>query len=166
MTRELAAVLVIAVLAAALGLMALGWHRRRRSQAGLGQLAPVPAELGAERLRTELLYLATTRADAPVDRIAVAGLGFRARTDLTVADAGLVLAMTGQPARFIPRDDLVGADRATWTIDRAVEPDGLALVRWRLGGTAVDSYFRPDDPAALVRAVRSIVPQSPESEAA
>ena len=54
--------------------------------------------------------------------------------------------------------DLVGVGRATWTIDRAVGNAGLVFVRFRLGSAEVDSYLRPDDPAALVEAIEALLP--------
>ncbi|MFW8746211.1 hypothetical protein, partial [Mesorhizobium japonicum] len=79
-----------------------------------------PADLGGVRRREHLFYVATTRADAPLDRIAVHGLGFRARAELTVADTGIRLDIAGEEPAFIPAADLVGVGRATWPIDRAV----------------------------------------------
>ncbi|WBU38655.1 PH-like domain-containing protein [Homoserinibacter sp. YIM 151385] len=167
MSREVAAVIVIAVIALALGLMALGWRRRRARQADLPELAAAPAdaELGDVHFAASALHVATTRSGDAYDRIAVRGLGFRSAADLTVADAGLVLALTGQPVRLIPVAALEGVARATWTIDRAVERDGLVRVTWRLGDARLDSDFRTEDPAALVRALGRILPAT-ESEAA
>jgi hypothetical protein len=56
---------------------------------------------------------------------------------------------------------LRGVGRATWAIDRVVEKDGLVLIRWTLGGDAVDSYVRLPDPAdaqSLVNAVERLIP--------
>jgi hypothetical protein len=54
---------------------------------------------------------------------------------------GLVVRIPGEDAVVFPAEGLE-AGRATWTIDRVVEADGLAMVRWRLAGRDVDSYFR------------------------
>lgn len=165
MTRELAGVLVIGVLVLALGLMALSWRLRRRRQAGLVEMEGVPAQLGDIRRTETVLYLSTTPAGAPTERIAVRGLGFRARCELTVADSGLVLGLAGEPDRFIPAAALTGVGRATWTIDRSVETDGLVVVGWTLGGTSLESNFRPEDPAALVAAIEPLVPLAPSPSA-
>ncbi len=139
--------------------MVAGWRARRRRQADVLRPAIPPAELGDVILSEDLLYVATTRADAPLDRIVVGGLGFRARAVITVAAAGIQLQLAGEPPAFLPRATLRGAGRATWTIDRVVGNDGLAFVRWDSGpGGALDSYFRSADPAALVDALEQLLP--------
>jgi hypothetical protein len=160
-TRELSAAIVFAILGLALALMLVGWLRRRRSQRGIAGFADVPDDLGAVLDEAEVLYLATTRPGAPYDRIAVHGLGFRSRGAMTVAERGILLDLAGSPRRFLPAADLRGVGRATWTIDRVVETDGLLLVGWRLGDEQLDSYFRADAPAALVAAISRIVPVDP-----
>lgn len=162
MDKVLDALVVLVILALAFTGMWVGWRARRRRQAGIPNLASPPADLGRVRRRDDLLYVATTRADAPLDRIAVHGLGFRARAELTVADAGIRLDIAGEAPVFIPAADLLGVGRATWTIDRAVSNAGLVFVRFRLGrgeaAAEVDSYVRPEDPAALVEAVEALLP--------
>lgn len=160
--KVLDALVVVVILALAFAGMWAGWRARRRRQAGIPSLAAPPADAGGVRRREHLFYVATTRADAPLDRIAVHGLGFRARAELTVTDTGIRLDIAGEEPAFIPASDLVGVGRATWTIDRAVSNAGLVFVRFRIGrgddATEVDSYLRPEDPAALVTAVEALLP--------
>jgi hypothetical protein len=158
------ALVVVVLVGLAFTGMWFGWRARRRRQADVPALAAPPADLGAIRRREDLFYVATTRADAPLDRIAVHGLGFRARTQLTVADGGVRLDIAGEHPAFIAAADLVGAGRATWTIDRAVSNAGLVFVRFRLGAAEVDAYVRPEDPAALVEAIETLLPADARSE--
>jgi hypothetical protein len=152
------AIAIIVVVGVVLWLLARSWRARAGRQATLGTLAPPPADLGTPAHTEDLLYVATTRAGAPLERIVVAGLGFRARAVVTVASAGVLLQLAGEEPGFIPRADIRGAGRATWTIDRAVNTDGLVFVRWVLGGAEVDSYLRPTDPEALAAALTALVP--------
>ncbi|TPW71035.1 hypothetical protein [Schumannella sp. 10F1B-5-1] len=163
MTRELIWAIVLVGFLAVVTLGILAWRRRARSQTGLDSTTPIPADLGAELLRDDLLYVATTRAGDPYDRIAVAGLGFRARTVVTVTDRGVLLELAGAPARWIPADDLRGAGRATWTIDRVVERDGLVLLGWTLAGDDVDTYLRSEQPAALLAALHRLAPATADA---
>ncbi|MFP7760503.1 hypothetical protein [Marisediminicola sp. LYQ134] len=158
--RVTPAVAVIVLLVVLLGLMVLGWRARQRRQATLPQPASVPADPGAELLSLEVFYVATTVSDSPLDRIAVRGLGFRARARVTVTDAGVVLAIPGENAAFLPAADISAVGRSTWTIDRVVERGGLVRVSWTLGDTAVDSFLRvadPDDPTELIDTIKTIM---------
>lgn len=146
-------------------LMVLGWRALRRRQGDVAGLAPVPREPGAAVLTEDLLYVATTRADAPLERIAVKGLGFRARAVLTVSSDGVMLDLAGGEPGFIPTAALRGVGRATWTIDRAVSNDGLVFVRWERDRSSLDSYFRSADPGALVAAIHQLIPTPSEAAA-
>jgi hypothetical protein len=137
--------LLAAVLLAAAGMLA-GWRRRVRAQGTLGPVRPVPADPGAPSVTAEVLYVATTLRDRPLERVVVQGLAMRSRATVQAFDAGLALALAGRDAVWIPAEDLTAVGRATYAIDRVVEPDGLLLVRWILGGTPVDTFLRP--PAA------------------
>lgn len=152
-------VVVVLILLIFVG-MFFGWRARQRRQASLVRALPVPRDIGDELISLELLYVATTLAGEPMNRVAVSGLGYRARASITVATAGIVLSLAGEPDAFIPRSELRGVERATWTIDRVVETGGLVCVSWMLGDTAVDSYLRvvqPPDPSALIAAIETIV---------
>ena len=171
------ALIVIAVIAVALVLMAIGWRNRRRRQAGLGPLPTPPAELGEILHEEDALYLATTRADAPLDRIAIRGLGFRAEARVTITASGVLLELVGESPLFIAASRLRGVGVATWTVDRGVEHDGLVFIRWALGDSAVettapdptvldttvlDTYLRSADSSALLAALDGLVPASPD----
>lgn len=156
MDRTLSTTIVVVVILLALAGMYLGWRARQRRQSSLPRLAAVPADVGTELFAGEVFYVATTVAGEPLNRIAVAGLGFRARASVAVFEHGLVLSIAGEPDAFIPARDLRGVERATWTIDRVVETGGLVLIAWTLGTTEVDSYLRvasPTDPTPLIDAI-------------
>jgi hypothetical protein len=159
---------VIAVLVLlALGLMVLGWRRRAARQGDIGAPLPVPATVGEASIRVPVLYVATTRADAPLDRVNVHGLGYRARGELALHPEGVVLALDGRDPWLVPVDDVRGSGRATWTIDRVVEEGGLVLLAWKLGDTPVDTYLRvtdasPDEAtSALLVALAGLAPGIP-----
>jgi hypothetical protein len=143
--------------------LGLGWRARRRRQAALPTLATPPSGLGPALAVADGFYVATTRADAPTDRIAVRGLGFRARATVAVHPEGVVLSIAGQPDAFVPTSSIAGVGRATWTIDRVVGKDGLVFVRWSLGDLLVDTNFRVSDPDALIAALTTIAPAPKEA---
>ena len=160
MDRTASTIIVITVILLAFVGMYVGWRARQRRQSALPRAASVPADAGDELFAVEALYVATTVAGDPLNRIAVSGLGFRARATVTVLEHGVVLSLAGEPDAYIPARDIRGVERATWTIDRVVETDGLVLIAWTLGSTNVDSYLRIADPAnplPLIDAVQSLL---------
>jgi len=146
MDRPAAAAIVLSILALLLVLMVLGWRARSRRQLHLTAPGGVSADAGAPRARFDGFYVATTIADDPLNRVVADRLGFRGRVQATVFDTGIELAIAGRDPLFIGADGIRGIDTATWAIDRVVEPDGLARIRWALDGPAglvdVDSYLR------------------------
>jgi len=173
MTREGALLVMVAV---ALVLLALGvWAWRRRTRRDGGYAAPV-GELPAGAIETGTvsgLYVATTRHDEPLERLAIRGLGFRSRVDVVLAGgaaSGVAIDLTGQPRLFIGADRIVSVDQATVAIDRVVEKQGLTRLSWRIDDeTVVDSYFRPQTSSAraLAEAIQSVLPptQTPGGDA-
>lgn len=160
MDRLLPAILIVLVVAAVFAALALTWRARTRKQADIGEPATPPADFGDPTFTDDLLYVATTRADAPLARVTVAGLGFRARAVVTTAPSGIVLDLAGRGPVFIPKAAIHGVGRATWTIDRVVDADGLIFVRWVLGTTELDSYLRSTEPDRLVTALTALAPEA------
>ena len=156
--------IVLVFLVLLLGLAALGWFTRTRRQAGIVPPQRPPASLGVVLGEFPGFYVATTIADDRFNRVAVHGLGFRARSEVIVAEAGIVVPIAGQRDTFIPRGDITAVAPATWTIDRVVETDGLTMVAWTLAETAVESYFRAENPEAFVAAAVSLAPLTTERD--
>lgn len=163
MDRLVPTLVVVGILVLFFAVLALGWRTRRRRQAQLPALDSPPAVLGTVLASDDGFYVATTRAESPTDRIAVSGLGFRARATIAVHQEGVVLGIAGQADAFIPTSAIDGVGRATWTIDRVVGRDGLVFVRWTLGDVLVDTNLRVADPDALVAALATIAPAKEEA---
>ncbi len=160
MTREGALLVTVAVALALLALGVWAWRRRMRRDSGLA--APVGEAPAGTPVRAVFpaLYVATTRHGEPLERLAVKGLAFRSRADVTVTDAGVAIDLTGQPRVFLAADRILDVAQSTVAIDRVVERDGLTRLDWRADdGTVVDSYFRPQDASAraLADAVSGIL---------
>ena len=160
MDRTASTIVVVVVILLALLGMLLGWRARRRRQSSVPPPPAVPAVLGVASYSAEMFYVATTMANEPLDRVNAKGLGFRGRATVTVVPEGVVLGIAGTPGSLIPAASIRSVDRATWTIDRVVERNGLVVIAWTLGDTDVDSYLRvaePADPIPLIDAVTALI---------
>lgn len=173
MDRTIPTVIVVVVVLGLLALMWRSWHKRSKRDASLEAGYPLPSAPARELASVPAFYVATTPRDLPLERLLIRGLGFRARAKLTVAESGILLAPAGEDAVFIPAKAIELLTRATWAIDRVVEPDGLLLLGWRLSASntanqsntaeakSIDSYFRIPDPAdfdVVNEAIRAIAP--------
>jgi hypothetical protein len=165
--RTQSTIIIVTVIVLAVALMAVGWARLRRRQRDIAAPRTVPSVRGESRVSVPVLYVATTRANAPLDRVAVHGLGFRAQGRIDVLADGVVITIAGREPWFVTRNDVRDSGRATWAIDRVVEAGGLVVLAWRLGDTDVDSYFRVTDARAneataeLLSALADLTPSIP-----
>jgi hypothetical protein len=160
MDRLLPGLVMLAVAVALAGLMWMGWRGRLKRQSGIAAPRPVPASTGAERYRCAGQYVATTIAGDWLDRIAAHGLGVRAVADAVVLDEGVVFDRSGAVELFIPREDLREVGLASGMAGKFVEKDGLVVVGWLLGETAVETGFRAryaEEKDALVAAIENVM---------
>lgn len=161
--RVIPALVVLAMIVTAFVLMGLGWRNRRRRQSRLDVVPVPPDEIGDEIARERVLYVATTLAEEPLERVVVGGLGFRAKGEVRIARGGIVLDLAGSRAAFVPVGDIRGVGLATWTIDKGVEEGGLVFVRWQLGDTLVDSYLRSDHSERLLDELTELSPSAADA---
>lgn len=165
--RDIAIALTIALAALILLGMLFAWRRRLRRDSGLSAPLGVPEHAEVVR-RAEVLYVATTRHDEPLERVAIRPLAYRARGELAVTDRGVALSLDGAPTVFLATGRLVEIDRATVTIDRVVEPGGLVRIVWNASDdTIVNSYLRvvSGDAQSLLSDLQRLVPAAPDSGA-
>lgn len=174
MDRSIPALILAVILLGLFALMFHSWRKRSRRDSSLAAGYPPPTEPGRALASVPALYVATTPRNVPLERLAITGLGFRARGSLDVTDSGLWMQLPGAEPIFVPADAVDLVAPATWAIDRVVETDGLLVVGWRVQAagapgtptrlpTDVDSYFRivdPVDRGRLVDAIRSIAPRA------
>ncbi|MBK0418150.1 hypothetical protein JD276_03795 [Leucobacter sp. CSA1] len=158
--------------------MWFAWRARARRDAGVGTAGEAPrGELLAEFPRVG--YVSTTPVGEPLVRVAVRGLRYRGPASLSVRRDGVSIAVAGEEPVHLGRGQLRGAGSARARVGKAVERDGLALLRWESlapagPGTAasrgaaagseprsLESSFRFADPAehrAFEEAIAEIVP--------
>ncbi|WP_280468083.1 transporter [Nocardia cyriacigeorgica] len=148
MERTLWVVGLLLLWAALIYLMYRGWRNRAARQTErIGELPPVPPELGAQVLEpTTGLYLGSTMAPSWQDRIAVGDLGFRATAELTRFERGILLERDGAAAIWIPQESITAVRTERGHAGKVMTEDGVLVIRWTLPtGTEIDTGFRGDD---------------------
>jgi hypothetical protein len=175
-SRWSGALVAFLIVGTAAWLMWRSWRRRTVRDESLAAYAP-PADPGTTTFELEALYVATTPAGEPLERLAVEGLAFRGSARVEVHRTGVLLRIAGELPSFIPGDRIAAAGTATYAIDRGVEPEGLVVLTWLVDDrsepelpTRVDSYLRcryPGDSSRLVAAVNEIAaaPDAPQPDA-
>lgn len=164
MGPELTALLLTLLLVAAVSaLIRRGWAGRVRRQAGIAPPPEPPAGLAQRepRLAVPGMYVCTTEAGAPLERIAAHGLGVRARATALVHDEGVLYDRDGAGPLFVPAADVVAVGTSSGMVGKFVEQDGLAVLTWSLGTARVDTGFRTqhaEDQRRFLAAVEAIAP--------
>jgi hypothetical protein len=159
MNQEQAGLIMIALMVVSLGLAWWGWSNRQRRYRPLTDALTWWEPTGEAGYSCTALYVATTEADKPMDRIAAGPLAYRSKVGLAVYPTGLSVAFPDNNPILLPANTGLQAGEATWTIDRVVEPGGLVMLRWVLGDKTVDSYFRivDGDQQAFISAINELV---------
>ncbi|MFE5775727.1 hypothetical protein [Brachybacterium sp. NPDC056505] len=157
LTRYLPPVLALVVVLALCVLLAWwGWRRRAARQGDLPEL-PQPVaggkalSWGSEPGSAEGVYVATTLAGRPLERVTARGLGPRSRASVSDADDGgrpvLHVERQGAASFLVPWADVRSVHTAPGMVGKWVGGDGLLVVRWQLGSTELDTGFRLDERA-------------------
>ncbi len=165
MDRVVVASLLLALVPVVWLLMLRGWRGRLREQAA-GLELPVPADddvVGAYDVLVGAVYVSTTLAGQPFERVLVHQLGQRSAArvavvpDVVGAPGALVVFRYGPPGFSVPWAEVVGVDRRRGQVGKFVAGrGGLVVVTWRLGGIELDTGLhcrRRADAHALTEAV-------------
>jgi uncharacterized membrane protein len=142
MNQEQAGLIMVGLMVIALGLALWGWRNRKNRYGSLTQALTWAKPAENPSYASLALYVATTEADKPLQRVAAGVLAYRSKVSISVSGAGVSVSFPGNKTILIPATAGLDVGTATWTIDRVVEPGGLVMLRWMLGGLEVDSYFR------------------------
>ncbi|MEA9985104.1 MULTISPECIES: hypothetical protein [Subtercola] len=158
------ALIVLAILLLLYAGMALGWRARKRRQAGYSAAPETPQDAGQLLLEAPMLYVATTPANQPLERLTIPGLAFRARGTFIVWEKGITLSLDGERDVFVPLARIRSIGTSTYTIDRVVESGGLVRLDWiseiTTTGDAttadVESYARILDSGDSIRVLSTV----------
>jgi hypothetical protein len=115
------------------------WRRRMASQA---LSLKVPIGIEGSFAGSNCFYVATTFSERPLERVIAHGLAHRGHACLAVVGSGVEVSRVGEFSFLIPRADLVEVTLSSAVIDRAVEKEGLVVIKWRLGEVELQTHFR------------------------
>lgn len=144
MTREVIGLLLLLIVPA-FALAAYVGVRRARVKQETFLPAPASIEPAGSLVFDDGLYVSTVLAESPLTRVWAHGLGVRGKVKLVSKDAGLEVHRQGEASFVIPTVQIVGLDKASATIDKAVESNGLFSIIWQLGQTQLVTNFRIPD---------------------
>lgn len=152
--------------------MWIAWRGRARRDGTLATVATVPELVGEVVARfPHASYVSTTPEGAPLERISVPGLRYKGFADVTVRRDGVAVAVTGEAPVLIGAAQLRGSGTASGRVGKAVERNGLSLLRWHLDAAGnrpardVESSFRFADPAEQQRFAAAITAVTPQGAA-
>jgi hypothetical protein len=175
--KALVSVFVLLLIALAITGMMLSWRKRVAADRRFSVLIPGSQVVAHSTQPAEFsgLYVSTTFATDPLQRIALPGLGFRADSHLLVSSDGVTIAPRGEKPTFIPAHQILQIHRTQVTIDKAVEKDGLTAISWsaydNTSQTEVEftSFFRfavPEIRIACEKALTTCLPTATSKEVA
>lgn len=167
MDRVTAGLLTLSLILFLAGLAGWGWRNRLRRQADVAPLPAVPADLPEPAVVIAGQYVVSTTAGDWLDRLAVHGLGAKGNARACVFADAVLLERTGAPDIYISAGTVTGVRLERGMAGKFVEKDGLVVITWQLGTTAVDTGFRTRhaaDKQTLLNALTGILP--PENKTA
>ena len=129
------------------------WRRRISMQQSVIQK---PVEVAGSSAGFKCLYVATTFADRPLERVIAHGMAHRGTAFLLITDSGLEVSRVGEFSFLIPKSDLIHIRSVSAVIDRAVEKNGLVSIKWKLGPQEFESHFRFVDTKLRSRSVAEL----------
>ena len=139
MTRELVGALAVGMVAVIVLLVYLSNRSVRRAQE---QVIPKPADSLNVLHPHAAYYVSTVFADKALTRVWAHGLGGRGRAFIAITPEGISVSRQGETGFLIPTASLTGVSRASATIDKAVERDGLLVLLWTLGSDELATHLR------------------------
>lgn len=146
MSRPLFALIWVIIVAIIFFGMWWGWRARARRDADvLGTPVAPHGALIAEFPHAH--YVSTTPVGEPLVRVAAPGLRYRGYAEVFVREDGVTVEVRGERPVHIEASQVRGSGSAARRAGKAVEPGGLALLRWGAANRELESSFRFDGPA-------------------
>lgn len=146
-------------------LMRRGWANRGR-RIVIDELPQLPAGPDPGLRPTHGIYVTTTLAGMPYERVVAKGLGVKSQVDVYVRTDGVFLGRRGATDLFIPRSDLTGVTTTSGMVGKFAAPGSIVVFQWSAGGTPVDTgvHIRGEEERAqLMEQIKNLLGSPNES---
>jgi len=147
MPQLFAVLILLALTLVLLWLMRRGWRNRERA-IRISELPALPPGPTPREQGTSGVYVATTLAGQPLERVVTRGLGVRSRVIVFVRDTGVILQRQGANSLFIPFSHLHEVGTTGGMIGKVAAPDSIIVFTWNVGDTLVDTGVHIRDTSA------------------
>lgn len=139
MPYAIAVGLLVVATVVILALMRRGWRNRERNIV-VAELPALPAGTAdPDAHPTPGVYVATTLAGQPYERVVARGLGAKSAVEVRVGPTGIALLRQGADDLFIPAADLQAVSTTGGMIGKVAAPDSIVVFTWRVGQTLLDT---------------------------
>lgn len=138
MTREIIGFAMVALVLLIALLVSIGYRRKRLLETS--EIAAPQEAIDCNG--SNCLYVSTVFSDSPLKRMLAHGMGPRGRATVAITNEGVSVCRKGERSFLIPRSAVIGVEKSTATIDRAVEPGGLTSVAWNHDGKLLVTNLR------------------------
>lgn len=143
MTKNLMAVLAVALVLVLAGLAWRGWSARKARQEAIFESPSEALEFfGEELARASGFYVATSFGADFLERVNAYGLGIRGVAEIFVFSEGLLVLRRGERPLSIDKSQITDVSTTQYVIDRAVEAEGIISIIWTQNSTPLATHLR------------------------
>lgn len=157
MTKQIMAIISLALFLLLASLAVRGWRKRSASQSSEFS-APLEAlEYFGELLeQAKAFYVATTRDSNHLDRITAYGLGARGFCQVFIFTEGVLIVRKGERSLAIDSSKITAVELTQVAIDKAVESNGLTSIAWLHDGVKLATQLRIVDDVDRGKIVKTL----------
>jgi len=149
MTKDLMAVMAVALVLILAALALWGWRARKARQEAIFESPTEALEFfGEELARATGFYVATSFANDHLERINAYGLGIRGVAEILVFTEGVLVVRRGERPLAIDKSQISEVTSSQYVIDRAVEAEGIISIVWTQNTTPLATHLRVVDEAS------------------
>lgn len=142
-SRILFTLLVLAVIALALWGMRRAWLAKGKKFAHLPMPATnIPTDAIAKTDFYQARFAGSTVSGSWLDRITVHGLGTVRSVTVAAFDSGVFVTDGGNFNLWLPLGQISSVRTSRGIAGDVVEPEGMIIFTWQLGGVAIDTGIR------------------------